>query len=365
MKFSVELAYSLSRADWTRASRRVAEEVGRVAAGAKPLVLETDGDSVTLGLRWDVSGADAGEAFDAARGAMGDLLKTVGNDPPLVRAEVAPRAAGPHGATGVLLTARSGVPGARVCEPDDFRVSHLADRDDMECTRAGRVLDGYLQRDALDIGEHFRWVFDGRTKELVGFDIKDFADFDLEAAEHESVWRPPLLNVPMLGVRGANAGTIIALTRMQFGDAPTPDVVAFDRAVEHSNSGQERSLEETAELWQAALALGDEKARFGLGYTLIDMGQYREAHEALRHYVRIDETNGWGWYWLGIACEAQADWEGAEYAYRETIRLEQEGSFETGADKVLALMPLRRRLREQGQPFSRVSEGWPWSRSET
>lgn len=110
----------------------------------------------------------------------------------------------------------------------------------------------------------------------------------------------------------------------------------------------------------SAVALGDEKARFGLGYTLIDVGRYREAHEALRHYARIDETNGWAWYWLGIACEALADWEGAEYAYREAVMLEREGSFETDAQALLDLMPIRRERREGGAPFQRGGPGWPW-----
>ena len=76
-------------------------------------------------------------------------------------------------------------------------------------------------------------------------------------------------------------------------------------------------------------------ARFAIGYTKVDLGQYREAHENLRHYSSLVPGNAWAWCHLGIACQALEDFEGAEYAYRQAIEAEQKGSFETDAAELL------------------------------
>ena len=44
---------------------------------------------------------------------------------------------------------------------------------------------------------------------------------------------------------------------------------------------------------------GDPMAHFGLGYTLSDLGRFREALPHLRHYTRIAAHGPWNWVWLG------------------------------------------------------------------
>ena len=52
-----------------------------------------------------------------------------------------------------------------------------------------------------------------------------------------------------------------------------------------------------------ALEAGDQKARYGLGYTLVELGEFREAYDHLRIYTELTPHNAWAWCWLGRACE--------------------------------------------------------------
>lgn len=74
-------------------------------------------------------------------------------------------------------------------------------------------------------------------------------------------------------------------------------------------------------------------AHYGLGYTLYDLGRYREAYRHLRAYTELVPADGWAWCWLGKACEAMGDTDEARSSYQEAIRLDGDG---TDAPELLA-----------------------------
>lgn len=224
-------------------------------------------------------------------------------------------------------------------------VSNLPDLDRLTVLLPGRVSDGALEEDWVRVGEDFRYLLDPRSRQVYGFDLFNVSEFDFDDPQYEAIWRPPLFDAPILGLSGASAGLIAAAARLTYGDEDTPNRVLFHAALD----AQERGGRQAAlELWQACLATGDEMARFAVGYTLAGLGRFREAHDALRHYCRTDENNAWAWVWLGRACEGLEDWEGAEFAYREAIRLDAAGSFETDAEEWLAKLRARRSRKEPG-----------------
>jgi tetratricopeptide (TPR) repeat protein len=78
------------------------------------------------------------------------------------------------------------------------------------------------------------------------------------------------------------------------------------------------------------------KAHFGLGYTLVDDGRPEEAYGHLKAYADIVPRNSWAWVWLGRACEAMGELDEARSCYRRAMDAEEEGSYETDADELLA-----------------------------
>ena len=84
-----------------------------------------------------------------------------------------------------------------------------------------------------------------------------------------------------------------------------------------------------------ALEAGDLKARYGLGCTLVEMGEYRGAYDNLRIYTELTPHNAWAWCWFGRACEGLGEAEEAASAYRRAIEREEGGSFETDAPGLL------------------------------
>ena len=76
-------------------------------------------------------------------------------------------------------------------------------------------------------------------------------------------------------------------------------------------------------------------AHYGLGYTLVEVGQPLEAYAHLRHYVELEPTNSWAWCWLGRASAAAGRTGEARTAYRRALALEADGALETDASELL------------------------------
>src|SRR4051794_27232828 len=45
-------------------------------------------------------------------------------------------------------------------------------------------------------------------------------------------------------------------------------------------------------------------AHFALGYTLYELGRFKEAYRHLRYYTEISPQGAWNWCWLGKAAQA-------------------------------------------------------------
>ena len=87
----------------------------------------------------------------------------------------------------------------------------------------------------------------------------------------------------------------------RFGEGePTNDAMFFHMAIDAAQS--EGDLEKAAWCWRMALEAGDQKARYGLGYALVELGEFREAYDNLRIYTELTPHNSWAWCWLGRAC---------------------------------------------------------------
>src|SRR5207302_6238617 len=123
-----------------------------------------------------------------------------------------------------------------------------------------------------------------------------------------------------------------ATARLVLGGLRTPDRVLFDAAVVAGSRAA------ALPLWEACLAKGNEMARYAIGYTLLELGRPREAHEQLKHYSALVRRNAWAWCFLGQACERLEDWEGAEYAYRQALEATAGGSFDTDAPELLSAL---------------------------
>ena len=170
---------------------------------------------------------------------------------------------------------------------------------------------------------------------IVGFAAHEPHELDPEAFEDPGLWEHPRFNVPLLGMPNASVGEILLAVQARFDEEePTADVMFFHMAIQAAH--EDDDLVKAAWCWRVALEAGDMKARFGLGYTLVDLGEFREAYDHLRIYTDLTPSNAWAWCWLGKACEGLGEAEEAASAYRRAIKLEQEGGFETDAPDRLA-----------------------------
>ena len=192
----------------------------------------------------------------------------------------------------------------------------------------GRVLDGQPDGHRVAVAEDAAWILDGPGGEIVGFAVQRLNDFDADADAVEALWNGPRFAAPTLGLADANAGAIVIASQARFARGSTMNREFFDAAI-----GSEGV--EAARAWMACLETGDAMAHYGLGYTLVELGSYREAYAHLRFYTELAPFNGWAWCWLGQAAAGLGSPEEARAAYARALELEDDGGFETNASEML------------------------------
>jgi tetratricopeptide (TPR) repeat protein len=211
-------------------------------------------------------------------------------------------------------------------------LNHIPSLDWLIALEFGRVDDGQPEENWSGIGEDFRYLHERPGGRMVGFKVLGFSEFDPHGPEVEPIWWDPRFDAPALGLGDASAGEIVVATRALYGTAPSINRVYFEL-------GTTASGDEALEYWLACLQAGDSMAHFALGYTLYELGRYREAYRHLRHYVEIAPACSWNWCWFGKAAEMIGEIEEARDAYERAIELEDDGEQETDAPDLLARLP--------------------------
>ena len=201
----------------------------------------------------------------------------------------------------------------------------------------GSVWDGQPDDHSgqLASDERVLFLFDGPGGTVIGFMVGEPHGFDPEELEDRELWEAPRFAVPLLGLKNASIGEILLAVQGRFApDEPTNDAMFFHMAI--AARDEENDLEKAAWCYRMALEAGDLKSRFGLGYTLVELGEFRQAYEHLRIYAELTPHNAWAWCWLGRACEGLGEKGEARSAYRRAVELEAQGGFETDAAELLA-----------------------------
>ncbi len=197
-------------------------------------------------------------------------------------------------------------------------------------------LSGTFERD-----ERFGYLLND-DGEIIGFGVEGPPRVDVEEIDLPEIWVAPRFHVPVLGATNLTIGEILLLVQARYSpDEATTDVLLFDQAVGAiPEDPYERPTRDqllvALDLWRRTLEAGNMKAHFGLGYTYHDLGMYPQACEHLRFYTELTPGNSWAWVWLGKACAALGNRREAASAFRRAIELEEQGSFETDADELLA-----------------------------
>jgi len=167
---------------------------------------------------------------------------------------------------------------------------------------------------------------------VIGFNVNDFSELDLDDEDHQAMWDGPRFDVPVLGLRDVSAAEICLAADAYLDGEPTINRVYFNSAVA---GGSEGDLEQAVADWRVCLETGDLMAHYGLGYTLHELGRYREAYRHLRAYTEITPLNAWAWCWLGYTCTALGELGEARTAYQRAVELEEAGGDETDAGEWL------------------------------
>jgi tetratricopeptide (TPR) repeat protein len=155
----------------------------------------------------------------------------------------------------------------------------------------------------------------GRTDRRVRH--RRILDIDVDRSDLGTLWNTARFSVPLLGLESATAPEIVLSARALLGGGPTLNRRLFNEALE----AQHEDLEEALSWWLSCLEAGDSMAHFGLGYTLYDLGRYRESYRHLRYYAGLGPTAPWNWCWLGKAAEAIGERGEALAAYLRAIEL--------------------------------------------
>lgn len=214
-------------------------------------------------------------------------------------------------------------------------LSHRPEADSLSALPFGLVEDGQPPERWVAVGEGedqpvglYRLTEGGP---IIGFAVHDLGELDLDRPDLSAIWDEPLFDVPVLALRAAPAGAIIAAARTHFGDRPSLNRIYFDLAVNLSGT-------EALEHWRACLEAGDSMAHFAIGYTLFELERYELAYRHLRYYAEIAPAHPWNWCWLGKAAEAVGEPGEARAAYERAIDLEEQGGDATDAPGLLAAL---------------------------
>ncbi|CAN5486400.1 hypothetical protein BH20ACT15_BH20ACT15_14590 [soil metagenome] len=194
----------------------------------------------------------------------------------------------------------------------------------------GGVWDGQLPEEsgALAEDERIQFLFEEDEPRIKALMVHEPFEIDPGELDSDEIWSEDIgFDVPQLGLMWASVGELILAVQGRFRpDEPTMDVAYFQMAVAAADD-----LEHAADLWKLVIECGDMKGHFGLGYTLHDLGRFRDAYGHLRFYTWLTPHNAWAWCWLGKACEGIGERTEALDAYRRAAEMEELGGLETDA----------------------------------
>lgn len=206
-------------------------------------------------------------------------------------------------------------------------VSNLTDLDALIALEFGRVDEGQPDEHWRMAGDSFGFLLDGAGGREVGFKITSFSEWDEDGLGVEEVWDGPRFHVPQLGLPDSTVGEIVLAVRALYGTTDSINRQLFNRAIDAMGDPQEALC-----YWLPCLQAGDCMAHYAIGYSLYELGRYREAYRHLRYYAEITPENPWSWCWLGRAAQAIGELGEARAAYERAIGLDDE---ETDADELL------------------------------
>ena len=198
----------------------------------------------------------------------------------------------------------------------------------------GRVDDGQPSENWRGVSEDFGYLHDGPAEIApeLGFHVKRFDTFDTDDPEVAEIWGEPHFDAPQLGLLDASAGEIILAARQMYGT----ENHSLNRAY-FSHATCLRG-NEAVSAWIDCLQSGDSMAHFALGYTLYELGRFREAYRHLRYYATIAPAHPWNQCWYGRAAQALGETAEARAAYERAIELTAGGKEETDAPELLAAL---------------------------
>lgn len=209
-------------------------------------------------------------------------------------------------------------------------INHLPDLDWLIALEFGRVDDGQPTESWRGVSEAFGYLHEEGTGRALGFKILGFSEFDPDAPALAAIWGEPHFDVPLLGLRAASAGEIVVAARALLDGRQTVNRILFQDAI-----GAEGDPANALQRWLMCLQAGDSMAHFGLGYTLYELGRFKEAYRHLRYYAEIAPAGAWNWCWYGKAAQAIGEIDEAIAAYERALELEAGDEEETDAGELL------------------------------
>ena len=213
----------------------------------------------------------------------------------------------------------------------------------------GRVDDAQPPENWRGVSERFGFLHDAPDGRVVGFRIQEFSSFDPDDVEVKEIWGGPRFHAPTLGLLNASAGEIVTAARAHFAGRDS-----FNRELFRIATGL--SGHNAVAAWRRCLEAGDAMAHFGLGYTLLELGDATAAYRHLRHYAEIAPHGAWNWCWYGQAAEGVGEFTEARRAYRRAVELGEAGDEETdAAERLAALTQPAQAIRATGGPADPTS----------